>query len=235
MVSLSVCLLIHLSGYISAFLPIYPSLCISVYEGKSVNRSQIDIKRKTCNIRTWVKTLIHLSDRFTSASKPSTYKSFDCCLSPILTSISTSSSAKRLPPSCELLCRTDTSHRKQETFPYKYPLHWVSLPAKKTHYKTLLFGSNSSILEHVRHFDYRNQSLNMLMRVCYLDYHEAGLPCYQVIQKPIRSINSCSTSIFDPFSDSLVSVLSIYHLSVYLYAVYLSVNPPVYKESGITC
>jgi hypothetical protein len=34
-------------------------------------------------------------------------------------------------PSCELLYQTNTSHRKQETFLYEYPLQWVLLPTKK--------------------------------------------------------------------------------------------------------
>jgi hypothetical protein len=49
------------------------------YEKESVNTSQMDIKRKTCHTRTRKNiyfstypppTLIHLSHRFTSASKP---------------------------------------------------------------------------------------------------------------------------------------------------------------------
>jgi hypothetical protein len=44
--------------------------------------------------------------------------------------------------------------------------HW-------THNRTLLFG---------RHFDYGNEHVNMHMPVCYLNYHEAGLCCYLVIQ-----------------------------------------------------
>jgi hypothetical protein len=68
---------------------------------------------------------------------------------------------------------TNTSHRKQETFLYEYPLHWV------THNRTLLIGR--TILKHGRHFDYWNQPLNMRMRVCYLDCHEAGRCCYLVI------------------------------------------------------
>jgi hypothetical protein len=57
-----------------------PTLCSVMYDEESVNRSQIDIKRKTCDIRTkknniYFSTypppaLIHLSRRFTSASKP---------------------------------------------------------------------------------------------------------------------------------------------------------------------
>jgi hypothetical protein len=126
-------------------------------------------------------TLILLSHRFTSASKPAVLKSFDCCLSHFRTSVSTSSSsAKPLPPSCEPLYWTNTSHHKQETFLYEYLLHWILLPTKKkTNNKTLLFGSIH--LKHGGHFNYWKQPLNICMRVCYLDCHEAGLCCYLLI------------------------------------------------------
>jgi hypothetical protein len=48
----------------------------------------------------------------------------------------------------------------------------------KTHNRTLPFGS--TLLKHSCHFDYWNQSLNMRMRVYYLDYHETGL-CYYLM------------------------------------------------------
>jgi hypothetical protein len=78
-------------------------------EGEPVNRSQTDIKRKTCDIRPWgggiyfsaypPPTLIHLSHRFTSASQPTAQKPSDCCLRHLRISVSTSSSsAKRFPP-----------------------------------------------------------------------------------------------------------------------------------------
>jgi hypothetical protein len=85
-----------------------------------------------------------------------------------------------LPPSCEQLYAINTSHRKQETFLHEYPLLWVPLPTD-THNRTLLFGGK--LLIHGRHSDYWNQPLNMHMRVCYLDCHEAGLYCYLVIYK----------------------------------------------------
>jgi hypothetical protein len=47
------------------------------------------------------------------------------------------------------------------------------------HKITLFFGS--MLLKHGRHIDYWNQPLNMRMRVCYLDSHQAGLCCYLVI------------------------------------------------------
>jgi hypothetical protein len=46
----------------------------------------------------------------------------------------------------------------------------------ETHNRTLLFGSIP--LKYGRHFDYLNHPLNMRMRVCYLNCHEAGLYCY---------------------------------------------------------
>jgi hypothetical protein len=118
--------------------------------------------------------LIHLSHRFTTASK-----SFDFCLSHFRTSVSNSSSpAKCLPSTCEQLYATNTSHRTLYTFLDEYPLHWVLWPPKETQNRTLLFGST---LKHGRHSDYWNQLLNMRMCVCYLDFHEAWLCCYLVI------------------------------------------------------
>jgi hypothetical protein len=75
-----------------------------------------------------------------------------------------------------------------ENFLYEYPLHWVFLPTK-THNRTLLFCI--ILLKHSRHFDDWNQSMNMCMRVCYLDCHEAGLCCYLLIHienllRPLR-------------------------------------------------
>jgi hypothetical protein len=55
-------------------------------------------------------------------------------------------------------------------------LHWSPFAHKNAQQK-LFFG----ILEHRRHYYYWNQPLNMRMRVCYLDCHEAGLCCYLVI------------------------------------------------------
>jgi hypothetical protein len=78
---------------------------------------------------------------------------FDSCLSHFRTSVSTSSSsAKRLPTSCEPLYATNTSHRKQETFLCIYRFHWVLLSTKKPHNWTLSFSSIH--LKHGRHFDY---------------------------------------------------------------------------------
>jgi hypothetical protein len=71
-------------------------------------------------------------------------------------------------------------HLSPETFLYEYPLNWVLLPTKKKpHNRTMLFGRIH--LKHGRHFDYRNQPLNVRICVCYLDCHEAGLCCYLVI------------------------------------------------------
>jgi hypothetical protein len=151
----------------------------------------MDIKCKTCVILIWEKnvyfstypppTLIHLSHRFTGASKPAAQKSSDCCRSHFRASVSTSSSSTgRLPPACEPPYATNTSHRKQETFRYQYPLTRVLFPIKKTQNKTMFFGL--TFLKGGSNFDYGNQPLNMCIRGCYLDCHKAGLCCYLVIQ-----------------------------------------------------
>jgi hypothetical protein len=64
----------------------------------------------------------------------------------------------------------------------------------------MLFFS-STPLEHVRHFDHENEPLNMRMRVCYLDWHEAALCCYLVIhtENLLRLLRLFS--ICDLFSD----------------------------------
>jgi hypothetical protein len=46
-----------------------------IYEGVSVNRTQMDIKRKTCDIRTWKKHLVlDISSTNTDTLVPSLYQ-----------------------------------------------------------------------------------------------------------------------------------------------------------------
>jgi hypothetical protein len=110
------------------------------YEGGSVNRSQMDVKRKTCDIRIWKK---HFSTCSTNIDTlvPSLYqcletrsiKVFWLLSQPLPHPISTSSSsAKRLPPSSVPLYATNTSYLKQDTFLHEYPMYWVLLPSKNT-------------------------------------------------------------------------------------------------------
>jgi hypothetical protein len=129
--------------------------------------------------------MIHLSHRFTSASKPASWKSFVCCLSHFRTTVSTSSSsAKRFPPRLNPLYTTNASHRKQETFLYEHPFHWVLLSTKNRTTEPC-----SSVI-HSSSTDYWNQPVNMRVFVCYLDCHEAGLCCYLVIyiENPLRPL-----------------------------------------------
>jgi hypothetical protein len=116
----------------------------------SINRPQIQINRKTRDIRTWKKIffsrhvlhqhwytcLIDLRVR----RNPQHRSLFICFPSHFHTSVSTSSqSAKNLPLSCEPLYATNTSYRTQEIFLYEYSLHWILLPTENTHIRTLLF------------------------------------------------------------------------------------------------
>jgi hypothetical protein len=63
-----------------------------------------------------------------------------------------------------------------------------SCPQKKTHNRTLFFGS--MLLKHGRHFDYYNQLLSMRMLVFYLECNEAGICCYGLIhiENPLRPL-----------------------------------------------
>jgi hypothetical protein len=104
----------------------------------------MDIKHKTCDIRTWKQhlflnipstntdTLVH---RFTNASKPTAYKSFwllsqplPCLFQPLRHQRSV------CHPDVNHFTWQNTSHRKQETFLYEYPLHWlVKLTSEHAH------------------------------------------------------------------------------------------------------
>jgi hypothetical protein len=106
---------------------------------------------------------------------------FDCSLSRLRTSVSTSSSSeKRLPLRCFLTDQTDG-----QIFPTvnMKSILWISFEfiplATETQNRKQHFVSTP--LKHCRHFYYWNQPLNMSMRVCYLGCHEAGLCCYLMI------------------------------------------------------
>jgi hypothetical protein len=81
-------------------------------------------------------------------------------------------------PSCEPVYATNTSHCKQETFLWM-SFSIVSFCPQRTHNRTQPLGS--AVLRHGRHFDYWNQPLNMHMRICYLDCHEAAMCWYLVV------------------------------------------------------
>jgi hypothetical protein len=113
------------------------------YEGDSVNGPQRDTKRKTCDIRTWKKLLfLDISSTNSDTLVPSLClcvetRSIEVFLSQPLAylighHLRLSNILERISgPSYEPLSATNTSHRKQETFLYDYPLHWVLLPTKK--------------------------------------------------------------------------------------------------------
>jgi hypothetical protein len=95
----------------------------------------MDIKHKTCGIRTWENiyfstyppaTLVHLSHRFASAPKPAAQK----CLSLPHLQFNLFVISETFSTKVEPLYGTNTSHSKQETFLYAYPLHQVHLHTK---------------------------------------------------------------------------------------------------------
>jgi hypothetical protein len=157
------------------------------YEGESVNRSQIDIKRKTCNIRTWKKNI----------SRHILYQHWYTCPialpmrrnrqhRSILTVVSATSASQFQPRHQRNVCLPVVNRFTRQTLPTISRKHFFmnilcieSFCSQKTHKRTLLFCGK--FLKHGRHSDYWNQPLNMRMHVCYLDCHEARLYCYLVI------------------------------------------------------
>jgi hypothetical protein len=149
----------------------------------------MDIKRRTCYIWTWKKTFIsrhifHQHWYICPIALP-------VCRNPQPHSLFTFVSAIS-EPSFQLLrhqrnfCRPVVNRFRRQTFPtvnrkhffmniFCTELFWLQI----THNRTLLFVS--TLLKYGRHFDYWNQSMNMRMRVCDRDCHEAGLCCYLVI------------------------------------------------------
>jgi hypothetical protein len=59
----------------------------------------------------------------------------------------------------------NTSHSKQETFLYEYPLHWVLLPTRNAQQNATILTTESSLW-------------TCTCTSCYLDCHAAGLCCY---------------------------------------------------------
>jgi hypothetical protein len=157
------------------------------YEGGSVYTSQININRKECDFWTWKKKhlFLDISSTNTDTLVPSLYQ---CVETQVLWLLS-----QPFPhPRFNLFVISETSAtqlwtalRNKHFPPWTGNISlWRSFALspfahKKTHSCTTLFVS--TLLKHGRHSDYWNQSLNMRMRVCYLDYHEAGMCCYLVI------------------------------------------------------
>jgi hypothetical protein len=94
---------------------------------------------------------------------------------------------------------------------------WISFALspfahKKKNKRKLLLGSTQ--LKHGHHFDCWNQPLNMRMRVCYLDCHEAGLCYYLVIriENVLRPLQLFYFHLWPMYWLGLVLVVSNLHI-----------------------
>jgi hypothetical protein len=149
----------------------------------------MNIKRKTCDIRSWKKNIY-----FSTYPPPKRYTypiTLPVLRNPQHRSLLTVVSATSAPPFVPLRHRRNVCHRvmdrfTRQTLPTANKKHffmnilWIeSFCPQKTHIRMLLYGS--ILLKHGRHFDYWNQPLNMCLRFCCLECHEAGLCCYLVI------------------------------------------------------
>jgi hypothetical protein len=164
----------------------------NIHEGQSIYRPQMDIKSRTCDIRTWKKALIsrnilHQHWYTCPIALPVRRNSQHMSLLTVMPANSAppfqhlrllNVRERILQTRCEPLYATNTSHRKLEIFLDEYPLHWVLLLTKNAHQNPIFRYYTP---KHGRHFDYWNDPLIMRMRVCNLDCHETGLYSYLVI------------------------------------------------------
>jgi hypothetical protein len=128
-----------------------PASSSVLYEEELVNRSQMDIKHKTCDIRICKKYLfLDMSTTNINTLLPSLYQCIEtcsieifwCCLSHFCTSISTSSViSETFAAKAEWLYTTNTSHHKQKNISLGISLALSPSAHKKPHNRTLLFGS----------------------------------------------------------------------------------------------
>jgi hypothetical protein len=183
-----------------------------MYEGEPVNRSQMDIKSKTCDIRTWKKTFIsrnilhqhwYTCPIVLPVRRDPQHRSVLSVVSATSAPGRASSATFERPwanVSSQLWTAyaKNISHRKEEHI-FINIFCIESSCTQETHNRTLLFCSRHP--KHGRLFGYWNQPLNMRMRVSYLDYHRTGLYCYLVVHRKICVHYSCFTSICDLFTD----------------------------------
>jgi hypothetical protein len=142
---------------------------------KSVNRSQIYIEHikhvifepENTYFSTYPPpTLIHLSHRFTSASKPAAQKSFEVLSQPlprpVRHQLQLSNALERISqPSC--WTALSDKHFPPQTGNISL---WISFTLTIEGCSSVVYFSSTG-----PHFDYWNLPLNMCMHVCYLDVH----------------------------------------------------------------
>jgi hypothetical protein len=148
----------------------------SIYEGESVNTTQMDIKRNTRDILTWKKHILHQHWYTCPIALPVRWNPQHTCLV----------SATSAPPFEPLrhqgnICQPVVNRFTRQTLPTFNRNHFFmnilciqSFSPQKTHKSTVLFGI--ILLKHGRHFDYWNQPVNMSMRVCYVYTPQARSP-----------------------------------------------------------
>jgi hypothetical protein len=166
-----------------------PHYCL-IYKEEPVNRSQMDIKREPCDIRTRRK---HIFLDISSTINDTLVQSLYQCVETRSIEAFWLFSSTSAPPSQPF------GHQLNVLLPSGEPLYANTLPIvkrkhffmnilyvesycaqKETHNRVQLFGN--TLIKHIRHFYCWNQPRNMRMRICYLDCHESGLCCYLVIR-----------------------------------------------------
>jgi hypothetical protein len=162
------------------------------YEGESVNKSQMTIIRKTCDIWTWKNNLfLDISSTNCDILVPS------LCLCVETRSIEAFWSLSHLHPRTSLTEFLDPAVNRftRQTLPTLNRKHFFTnilciesfCPQKNSQENAAL---RYYALKHDRHCDWWSQLVNMHIYVCFLHWEEAGLYCYLVIHigKELRSL-----------------------------------------------
>jgi hypothetical protein len=148
----------------------------------------MDIKSKTCDIRTWK---IFISRHILHQHWYTSPIALPVRRIPQHRSLLTFVSATSAPPFQPLrhlrnVCHQAVNGFTRQTLPTVNREHFFmnilcteSFCPQKMHKRTLPFGG--TLLKHGRHFAYRNRLLNISMRICCLHCNEAGLCCHLVI------------------------------------------------------
>jgi hypothetical protein len=170
---------------------------------ESISRSQMDVKRKTCDIQTWKKSFIscHILHQHWYTCSIALPVRWNPQRRSHLTVVSANSAPGWALLSQPIPHLVGHHLRLWNVLEFLYPVvnrfmqqtlstvnrkHFFinilcteSPCPQKMHNRQVLSGC--TLLKHSRHFDYWNQLLNMDMCICYLDCHEAGLCCYLLI------------------------------------------------------
>jgi hypothetical protein len=194
----------------------YWVVLFGIYEAESVNRSHMDTKRKTYDIRTWKKTFIprHILHQHICTCPIALLMRRNPQHISFLTVVSATSASPFQPlrhqrNSCDAVLKSFTRQTLPTVNRKHFSANIICMEAFCPQIRAIercssVIYSSSTVC----HFDYWNQPLNMRIRICYC--HIAGLCCHLVMH--IKSITSIAV-VFLPFVIYLLTLPRIFNIT----------------------